>query len=157
MIHFNQISKSFIVNKEEVKALQDITFSIDEGSLVVLKGSSGSGKSTILSLIAALSRPTSGEIIVQEKKISKLHDNFSSIFRRENIGFIFQKYNLIPNLCVEQNIIVPLIPNKPDPKKLGQKVDELLNLFGIYDKKYTSAKLEWWRTAKSSNCSKFNQ
>jgi putative ABC transport system ATP-binding protein len=135
MIEFQKVSKTFMVNQEEIKGLENISFQIPKGSLVVLKGSSGSGKSTVLSLLAALSRPTSGEVIVMDKKISKLHDNFSSIFRRENIGFIFQKYNLIPNLSVEQNILVPLIPNNPDLKKFDQKINELLNLFGIENKK----------------------
>ena len=81
----------------------DIISNIDEKkdyTCIVIVGASGSGKSTILSLIAALSKPTSGEVIVDDKRISKLPDNFTSIYRRENLGFIFQKFNLSNSFCL---------------------------------------------------------
>ena len=108
MINLKNVTKSYEINKNnKVTALDNINLNIKEGELVVLKGASGSGKSTILSLIAALSKPTSGEVMVDEKQISKLPDNFASIYRRDNIGFIFQKYNLIPTLSVKENILLP--------------------------------------------------
>ncbi len=136
MIELKNITKIYEVNKNnKVTALSDINLKIQEGELVVLKGASGSGKSTILSLIAALSKPTSGEVIVEDKKISKLPDNFASIYRRDNIGFIFQKYNLIPTLSVEDNILLPLVPLNPDSQVLSKKLDVVMKKFHIEHKK----------------------
>lgn len=116
-------------------ALNEINLEVKGGELVVLKGASGSGKSTILSLIAGLSKPTSGEVIVDNKRISKLPDNFSSLYRRKNIGFIFQKFNLIDTLSVENNIILPLIPTNPDEKELEKKLLEVMEMFSIVPKR----------------------
>ena len=101
MIILKDITKVYEVNKQEsVMALKRINLHIKKGELVVLKGVSGSGKSTILSLIASLSKPTTGEVIVDNKRVSKLPDDFASAYRQETIGFIFQKYNLIATLSV---------------------------------------------------------
>ena len=136
MIELKNITKKYNLNKnDEVTALKDINLSINEGELIVLRGSSGSGKSTILSLIAALSKPTSGEVIVDEKKISKLPDNFASIYRRDNIGFIFQKYNLIADISVKDNILLPLIPLNPDKNELDKKLNSVMEKFKIAHKK----------------------
>ena len=136
MIHLKNITKIYEVNKNnKVIALDNINLTIKEGELIVLKGASGSGKSTILSLIAALSKPTSGEVIVDDKQISKLPDNFASIYRRDNIGFIFQKYNLIPTLSVEENILLPLVPLNPDANEAQEKLTNVMKKFNILHKK----------------------
>ena len=136
MIELKDINKIYNLNKnDQVIALKDINLSIKEGELIILKGSSGSGKSTILSLIAALNKPTSGEIIVDNKKISKLPDNFASIYRRDNIGFIFQKYNLIADISVKENILLPLIPLNPDINELDEKLNLVMEKFKISHKK----------------------
>jgi putative ABC transport system ATP-binding protein len=106
----------------------------------VLKGASGSGKSTILSLIAGLSKPTFGEVVVNQQRVSKLVDDFASMFRRQNIGFVFQKYNLIPNLTVEENIITPLIPTNPNKNELEQKLLKVLKKFEIESKREIKVK-----------------
>jgi len=135
MIELKNITKIYEINKnDKVVALDDVNLKIKEGELVVLKGASGSGKSTILSLIAALSKPTSGEVIVDTKQISKLPDNFASVYRRDNIGFIFQKYNLIPTLSVKENIILPLVPLNPHAKDVKEKLDIVTNRFNISHK-----------------------
>jgi putative ABC transport system ATP-binding protein len=135
MIELKDVTKIFEPNKvDKVIALNKVNLFIKKGELVVLKGASGSGKSTILSLIAGLSKPTSGEVIVNKKRVSKLIDDFATLFRRENIGFIFQKYNLIPTLTVKENIIVPLIPTNPDAKELEEKLKAVLKKFEIEDK-----------------------
>jgi len=135
MIELKNITKIYEINKNnKVTALENVSMKIKEGEIVVLKGASGSGKSTILSLIAALSKPTSGEVIVDGKKISKLPDNFASIYRRDNIGFIFQKYNLIPTLSVKENIILPLVPLNPDAKDVQNKLDRVAKMFNISHK-----------------------
>ncbi len=136
MIQLKNVTKKYTINKNNiVTALNDINLTINEGELVVLKGASGSGKSTILSLIAALSKPTSGEVIVDTKQISKLPDNFASIYRRDNIGFIFQKYNLIPTLSVKENILLPLIPLNPDANNVEKKLETVMSMFNIIHKK----------------------
>ncbi|MBU1658966.1 ABC transporter ATP-binding protein [bacterium] len=136
MIELKNISKIYDVNKnEKLIALDAINLTIQEGELVVLKGASGSGKSTILSLIAALSKPTNGEVIVDSKKISKLPDYFASIYRRDNIGFIFQKYNLIPTLSVKDNVLLPLIPLNPHADLVDEKLQKVMQRFNIAHKK----------------------
>ncbi|QFR43503.1 ABC transporter ATP-binding protein [Sulfurimonas sp. CVO] len=136
MIELKEIIKEYEVNNQNiVTALKGINLHIKEGELVVLKGSSGSGKSTILSLIAALSKPTSGEIIVDGDRISKLPDNFASDFRRHSIGFVFQKYNLISSLSVKDNIILPLVPMNLDEKEIEEKLSRVLKMFHIEHKK----------------------
>jgi putative ABC transport system ATP-binding protein len=132
MIELKKILKEFIVGKNDrVVALDNIDIKIKGGELVVLKGASGSGKSTVLSLIAGLSKPTSGEVIVDKKQISKLPDKFASVYRRDNIGFVFQKYNLIIGLSVKENIIIPQIPSNPDQKELEKKVSDLISMFEL--------------------------
>ncbi len=131
MIKLKNITKIY----NETTALNNINLQFNEGELIVLKGASGSGKSTILSLIAGLNKPTSGEVIVDNKKVSKLADNFASLYRRENIGFIFQKYNLIQNLTVKENIALPLIPNNPDEKELETLLASVMEKFHIAHKK----------------------
>lgn len=136
MIELKNIDKIYEINKKEkVTALKSVDLFFKEGELIVLKGVSGSGKSTILSLIAGLSKPTKGEVLVDEKRVSKLADNFLAQFRRENIGFVFQKYNLIPNLSAFENVILPLVPNNPDTQTVEKKVKKVLDTFGILDKK----------------------
>jgi len=136
MIKLKNITKLFQISKDETLiALKEINFNVQNGELVILRGASGSGKSTILSLIAGLSKPTSGEVIVDNKRISKLPDNFSSIYRRENIGFIFQKFNLINNITVEDNVILPLIPTNPNEKELKEKLVKVLDKFSISHKR----------------------
>ena len=141
MIKLNNITKIYEINKNNsVTAIKDIKLIINEGELIVLKGASGSGKSTILSLIAGLCKPTNGEVIVDDKRISKLPDDFLSLYRRENIGFIFQKYNLIPTLSVQDNILVPLIPNNPDEKDIEKKLHAVMEKFNIIHKKDITVK-----------------
>jgi len=135
MIELKDVTKIYEVNKNEsVRALFNINLKIKEGELIVLKGASGSGKSTILSLIAALSKPTSGEVLVDTKKISKLPDNFSSEYRRDNIGFVFQKYNLIPNLSVKENILLPLVPLNLDMQSMHKMSESVMRRFAIEHK-----------------------
>lgn len=141
MIELKNIIKKYEINKNNtLTALDSINITINEGELVVLKGASGSGKSTILSLIAALSKPTSGEVIVDDKRVSKLLDNFASDFRRDNIGFIFQKYNLINTLSVKENIALPLVPMNLHEDVLEEKLKRVLEMFHIEHKEYILVK-----------------
>ena len=91
-----------------VKALDNVSVSIDDGEFVSIIGTSGSGKSTLLNMLGGLDRPTSGEVYVKNKKLSDMNDEELTIFRRRNIGFIFQNYNLVPVLNVYENIVLPI-------------------------------------------------
>jgi len=133
------INTSKIYDKNVV-ALDAVNIEFKEGELIVLKGVSGSGKSTILSLIAGLIKPTTGEVLVNEKKISKIADHFVSSFRQENIGFVFQKYNLINTLSVAENILLPLVPLNLTKVELKSRLENVLKLFDIEDKKDTLVK-----------------
>ena len=131
MIELKNVSKIYAKN---IKALQDISLEFAEGELIILKGVSGSGKSTILSLIAGLSKPTIGEVIVDGKKISKLPDHFAASYRRDNIGIVFQKYNLITALSVEENVTLPLFPLNLPRELMRQKAKKVLEMFSISHK-----------------------
>lgn len=135
MIELKNITKDFEINKNNtVRAVNNINLTIKNGELVVLKGASGSGKSTILSLIASLSKPTKGEVIVNDKRVSKLPDSFASMYRREDIGFIFQKYNLIPTLSVKENILLPLIPQNLCEEEASKLLHNVMKKFKIEHK-----------------------
>ncbi len=131
MITLRDVSKIYRSGDREIKALDNVSFQIEKGEKVLLKGVSGSGKSTILSLIAGVTKPTSGDIIVNGKRVSKLQDRFSSKFRQETIGFIFQKFNLIPNISAFDNIVVPIIPLNLDSQEIEKRVKKLLEKFNL--------------------------
>ncbi len=137
MIKINNLNKIFYKNGEENHILKDINLHVEKNEIFLLKGVSGSGKSTLLSLIAGLDKPTSGEVIIGDKSISKMPEHFSTKFRRENIGIIFQNFNLIPTLSVLNNILLPTLPDK---KNLHVIACELLNEFELQDKKDALAK-----------------
>lgn len=131
MITFDNVTKIFADGTTPVK---DFSMHIEKGETVILKGESGSGKSTILSLTAALMRPTSGDITVNNKKIAKLPDDFASLFRRENIGIIFQSYHLLQHFTVMENICVPVLPTNIHYTDAEVKAMSLLSLLGMTDK-----------------------
>ena len=131
MIRLENVSKIYDGN---IRALEHINLSFEEGELVILKGVSGSGKSTILSLIAGLSKPTKGEVIVDGKKISKLPDHFAASYRRDNIGIVFQKYNLIAALTAEENVLLPLFPLNLPREEMQKKSRKALAMFSIEHK-----------------------
>jgi putative ABC transport system ATP-binding protein len=131
MIRLKDVTKEY----SGIVALKDVNLHISAGEVVVLKGVSGSGKSTILSLIAGLSKPSSGSVLVDTKEISKMPDHFCARFRRKNIGIIFQRYNLIPQMSVAENILLPLYPQNLDASFLQERLEKLLEVFHIADKK----------------------
>lgn len=135
MIELKNITKIYNTNTNNTTtALQNITMDIKKGEFVILKGSSGSGKSTILSLIAALLKPTSGDLLVDTKQVSKLNDNFASEFRRDNVGFVFQKFNLVTELTVKENILLPLVPLHLSQMQMQKKLDIVMQKFKISHK-----------------------
>ena len=116
----------------EVRALSDVNFELEKGALIAIIGDSGSGKSTLLHLLAGVDKPTSGEIYIQDMDITKLGKEELTIFRRRNIGVIYQFFNLIPNISVRKNILLPLLlDNKREDKKY---FDEIIRTLGIEEK-----------------------
>jgi putative ABC transport system ATP-binding protein len=125
---------------DEFKALKDINLHIKPNELIILKGVSGSGKSTLLSILATLIKPTSGDIVVNKKQIAKLPDLHASKFRSDDIGFIFQSFNLFENLSVEENIAIPLIPTALNQKEIEQKSKKAMELANISHKRVQKVK-----------------
>ena len=116
----------------EVSALSNVNFELEKGDLVAIIGDSGSGKSTLLHLLAGVDKPTSGDIFIQDKNITKFNNDEMTIFRRRNIGVVYQFFNLIPNINVRKNILLPLLL---DNKKADDEyLKEILSILGIEGK-----------------------
>ncbi len=115
LLEGNSICKTYGEGETAVHALKEVNFSVSKGEFVAVVGESGSGKSTLLNMIGALDMPTSGKVFIDGKEIFTMKDEALTIFRRRNIGFIFQAFNLIPELNVEQNIIFPLLLDYKKP------------------------------------------
>ena len=128
------ICKTYGEGETAVHALKEVNFSVSKGEFVAVVGESGSGKSTLLNMIGALDTPTSGKVFIDGKEIFTLEDEELTIFRRRNIGFIFQAFNLIPELNVEQNITFPLLLDykKPDLAYL----EEILTVLNLQERRY---------------------
>lgn len=135
VVDVKDVCKSFILGQEEVPVLKNLNFNIKKGEFVSLMGPSGSGKSTLLYLIGGLDVPTQGDVLVHGKHLKALRDREESIMRRREIGFVFQFYNLIPNLNVEENIMLPILLDGKNPKKYKQRLDEILELVGLSDRR----------------------
>lgn len=108
ILKVSHVSKNYGTKKNEVHALNDISFSINEGEFVAVVGTSGSGKSTLMNIIGGIDTPTSGEILIRNKNIATLKRKELTIFRRRNIGFVFQNYSLMPVLGVYDNVVLPV-------------------------------------------------
>lgn len=129
MLEVKNLTKIYEKGNTTVKALDNISFNVDKGEFVAIIGKSGSGKSTLMHLLGGVDTPTSGSIVVDGNKIYELDESEMAIFRRRNIGIIYQFYNLIPSLNVEENIMLPrLLDNrKPDNEKL-ESILEIIRL-----------------------------
>ncbi len=115
-----------------VKALDDVSIHINEGEFIAIVGTSGSGKSTLLNMLGGLDKPTSGDVYILEKKLGAMKDEELTIFRRRNIGFIFQNYNLVPILNVYENIVLPI---ELDGVKIDKEyVDSIIDTLGLKEK-----------------------
>lgn len=128
MIKVDNLIKSYSIGGE-VKALNNVSFSVKDGELVFIMGKSGSGKSTLLHMLGGLDKPTSGSVKYDENEITSLSENALSVFRRDNIGYIFQDYNLIPELTAEENIKYPAyLAKKKIDKELWNYLADALDI-----------------------------
>ena len=133
LLEVKNISKTYGTGEATVHALKKATFSVPKGEFVAIVGESGSGKSTLLNMIGALDTPTSGKVFIDGKDIFSMKERNLTVFRRRNIGFIFQSFNLIPELTVEQNIIFPVLLDYQKPNK--KYLEELLTVLGLKERR----------------------
>ena len=133
LLEVKKICKTYGSGETAVQALKNVSFSVPKGEYVAIVGESGSGKSTLLNMIGALDTPTSGRVLIDGKDTFSMPESKLTVFRRRNIGFIFQAFNLIPELTVEQNIIFPMLLDyqKPDRKYL----EELLGVLNLKERR----------------------
>lgn len=134
ILRVENLCKIYGEGETTVNALKNVSFSLEKGELAAVVGESGSGKSTLLNCIGALDSPTSGTVLIDRQNLFAMREEERTIFRRRNIGFVFQFFQLVPELNVEQNIIFPLLLDyrKPDSKK----VNEILNLLGLVERRH---------------------
>lgn len=134
LLEVKSLYKTYGSGETEVKALKNVSFSVPKGEFVAVVGESGSGKSTLLNMIGALDTPTSGKVLIDGKDIFTMKDSKLTIFRRRNIGFVFQSFNLIPELTVEQNIIFPVLLDYKKPDK--NYLEELLTVLNLKERRH---------------------
>lgn len=136
IIEVKNLTKEYPLKDENIKVLKSVSFDIKRGEFVAIMGPSGSGKSTLLHILSGLDKPTSGESLVVGKQINQMNDEEISQFRRTTVGFIFQSYNLIENLSVEENILFPLLLDRYKKKDLKKKLDRILKDVGLSDRRH---------------------
>lgn len=135
IIKVKDLSRYYGSKENKNVALNDINFSIEEGEFVSIMGPSGCGKSTLLYSIAGLDKPNKGSVIIDDTDIYNLNDKNLSEFRRSMIGFIFQFYNLVPNLTVEENILLPIVMAGKKVSSYKDELEDILNLVGLSEKR----------------------
>lgn len=126
------LTKTYGTGDTGVTALDNVSFRVDKGEFVAIIGASGSGKSTLMNLIGGIDRPSSGGVVIDKKEIYKMSESELAIFRRRNIGMIYQFYNLIPTLTAEENIMLPcLLDNRKEDK---EKLSSILKMIGLTER-----------------------
>lgn len=135
IIEVAELYKTYMLGTVPVEILKEINLSVDKGDFITIMGPSGSGKSTLLYLIGGLDKPTSGKILIKGHDISVLSDEEQSIMRRREVGFVFQFYNLVPNLTVEDNIMLPILLDGKKIKNYRSKLNEILEVVELSDRK----------------------
>ena len=133
ILEVQNLCKTYGKGEAQVRALDNVSFSVGKGEFIAIVGESGSGKSTLLNVVGALDNPTSGKVLIDGKDIFSMPEKKLTVFRRQNIGFIFQSFNLIPELNVEQNITFPLLLDYQRPNQ--KYVEELLGILGLKERR----------------------
>ncbi len=133
LLEVQSISKTYGSGETAVHALKEVSFSVPKGEFVSIVGESGSGKSTLLNMLGALDSPTSGRVWIDGKDIFSMKEGALTVFRRRNIGFIFQAFNLVPELTVEQNIIFPVLLDYRKPNR--EYLEELLTVLNLKERR----------------------
>ena len=135
ILEVNSLKKVYTtrLNKIRIEALKNVSFSVEEGEYVAIMGESGSGKTTLLNILASLDRPTSGSIILDRMDLSKVKDASAAAFRRDNLGFVFQEFNLLDTFSVEDNILLPLVLAGMPYRAMKERLTPLVQTLGITD------------------------
>jgi putative ABC transport system ATP-binding protein len=135
VIELKDLNKTYQNEDVSVEVIKNMNLDIYQGEFVSIMGPSGSGKSTLLYLMGGLEKPTSGAVTIKDKDLHKLKDSEESALRRSSIGFVFQFYNLVPHLTVEDNVLLPVLLNGGRKKEYKEKMLHLLELVGLKDKR----------------------
>ncbi len=135
IVEVKNLVKEFGEGENRIRVLKSLNFTIEKGEFVSIMGPSGCGKSTLLYQLGALDKPTEGEVLIDGKNVNSMKEKQLAELRRKNIGFVFQFYNLVQNLSVEENILLPVIMDGKKEKDYREKLDELLKIIGLYEKK----------------------
>lgn len=115
----------------QVQALSDVSFTVEEGEYVAIMGESGSGKTTLLNILAALDKPTAGEIVLSGRNTAAVPDSRMAAFRRDNMGFVFQDFNLLDTFSLRDNIYLPLVLSRKDCREMEKRLDPIARRLGI--------------------------
>ena len=135
ILEANDVSKHYQMGEVTVDALDGVDFVVEKGEFVAVMGPSGSGKSTLLHLLGGLDKTSDGEVSLGGRRLSVMSDKEVTLARRRNVGFVFQFYNLLPTLTAEENIALPLLIDGKKLKQYQSKIDELLELVGLTDRR----------------------
>ena len=135
ILEVNNLKKVYTtrLGGNQVEALKNLSFSVEEGGYVAIMGESGSGKTTLLNILAALDKPTGGQVILNGKNIVDIREKEISAFRRENLGFVFQDFNLLDNFSLKDNIVLPLVLSGVDYKEMERRITPIAAQLGILD------------------------
>ena len=135
ILEVNNLKKVYTtrLGGNQVEALKNLSFSVEEGEYVAIMGESGSGKTTLLNILAALDMPTGGQVILNGKNIVDIREKEISAFRRENLGFVFQDFNLLDNFSLKDNIVLPLVLSGVDYKEMERRITPIAAQLGILD------------------------
>lgn len=135
LLNIQQVKKVYQsqLNGQPVEALKNITFSVEEGEYVAIMGESGSGKNTLLNLMATLDQPTAGELALNGIDLTTIKEKDAASFRRDHLGFVFQDFNLLDTFSVKDNILLPLVLSKVPVKQMDQRLQPLVRTLGITD------------------------
>lgn len=134
ILKVQHVSKTYGTGANQVKALKDVSFTLQQGEFAAVVGQSGSGKSTLLNCIGALDNPTSGKIYIDQNELFSMKEEQRTIFRRRNIGFVFQSFQLVSELTVEQNIMFPILLDYQKPQQ--ETVNEILEVLGLKERRH---------------------
>jgi putative ABC transport system ATP-binding protein len=140
VLEVKNVSKNFLMGEETIQVLKEVSLTVEKGEFIAIMGPSGSGKSTLLYLMGGLDKVSQGQIVVNGKEISHLKDEQESAMRRKQIGFVFQSYNLIDNLTVEENILLPVLLDGKLKKEVQPEVEALMKAVGLFDRRHHTPK-----------------
>jgi putative ABC transport system ATP-binding protein len=131
IVEVRGVTKIYRTGSTEVDALRDVTFTVKAGQMLALMGPSGAGKTTLLNVMAGLDRPTSGEVVIDGKRVSDLDADAATVFRRRTIGFVFQFFNLLPTMSARDNVALPLLADRVPRGEMAERTDAALAAVGL--------------------------